>query len=284
MRTYALITGAAGGLGRALAAECAAQGWDLFLTDISQERLDRLSAGLERLYGVEALTAACDLTDAEARERLWRSLESRGLRFHLLLNVAGLDYQGPFDERRPEELRTMVRLNVEATLEMTHRALSRRDPSRTFRIVNVSSLAAFYPMPVKAVYAASKRFLLDWSRALAEELRDQNVTVTALCPAGMPTTSDCIRSIDAQGLMGRLTTLDTGRVATRTVRAARAGRRLVIPGVANQALRLLGNLAPAGLVARLINRRWQEAHARAHGTPGSAQPVSATASAAAVGI
>jgi len=272
MKSYVLISGAAGGLGKAFAAECAARGWDLFLTDLLEDRLRQLAAGMERLHGVKCITNACDLADAAERERLWHVVDRRGARFHTIINVAGLDFQGPFAERRPDELRTMVRLNVESTLEMTRRSLATRDPHRTFHIINVASLAAFYPMPVKAVYAATKRFLLDWSRALGEELRDQDATVTALCPAGMPTTPGCIRSIDAQGAMGRWTTMDTSDVARITIRGALVGRRVVVPGALNQLLRVLGALAPPSLVARFIGRRWRTAHAVSHGVPVATAP------------
>jgi short-subunit dehydrogenase len=272
MKSYVFITGATGGLGQAFAAECAARGWDLFLTDLSDDALTCAAQGLERLHNVYTRTYACDLTDAAAREALWRYVARRGLHFHALINVAGIDYQGPFEERRPEELQTIVRLNVESTVEITRRVLAYRDPVRALHIVNVCSLAAFYPMPVKAVYAASKRFLLDWSLALDAELRDQNATVTALCPAGMPTTPGCIRSIEAQGMMGRWTTMNTGDVAARTIDHALAGHRVFIPGALNRVLRGLGALVPRPLLALMINRRWAEAHRKSQGTVGALAP------------
>ena len=265
MKSYVFVTGATGGVGQAFAAECAARGWDLFLTDLSGEALDALSTGLARLYSVSALTAACDLTDRAAQDALWGYVARHGLRFHMLINVAGIEYQGPFGERRPEELQTIVRLNVESTVETTRRVLVYRDPVRTLRIVNVSSLAAFYPMPIKAVYAASKRFLLDWSLALDAELHRQNATVTALCPAGMPTTPACIRSIEAQGLMGRLTTMNTSEVAARTIDRALVGHRVFVPGALNRVLRALGALVPRPLLASVINKRWAERHRPAGG-------------------
>ncbi|MBN1400143.1 MAG: hypothetical protein JXA74_04855, partial [Anaerolineae bacterium] len=115
---------------------------------------------------------------------------------------------------------------------------------------------------VKAVYAASKRFLLDWSLALHAELRDSGVTVTALCPAGLPTNPSCVEGIAAQGLMGRLTTLNVGDVAAGALDRALAGRPRYIPGAVNQALRALGALAPRPWVAHLLNRRWRQARAR----------------------
>lgn len=263
MKEYVLITGATGGLGKAFAAECAARGWNLFLTDLSDPALDRLVAGLKRMYEVQVESYACDLTSASSRQALWDHIAQQDLRFHLLINVAGMDYEGPFGERQVSELHTVVRLNIESTLEMTRRVLAFRVTGRTLRIINVSSLAAFYPMPVKAVYAASKRFLLDWSLAVRQELQAQDVSVTALCPAGMPTNPNCIQAIEAQGFMGRITTVNAGDVAARTLDQALAGRSIYIPGVVNQLLRFFGSLVPPTLLAFLINKRWQKRHEKA---------------------
>jgi short-subunit dehydrogenase len=135
-----------------------------------------------------------------------------------------------------------------------------RDQRATFRIINVSSMAAFYPMPVKATYAASKRFVLDFSLALREEVRDLGVSVTALCPAGMPTNKECIDAIEAQGLAGLITTLDAGRVATQTLNAALAGKPVFIPGWVNRVMHALSTLLPPALIAALIHSRWSAVH------------------------
>ena len=142
---------------------------------------------------------------------------------------------------------------------MTHALLDFKDPAIPFRIVNVSSLAAFFSMPVKATYAASKRFLLDFSLALRNELREQNVTVTVLCPAGLPTTAECITAIEAQGIFGQLTTEDIGKVAHQTIEAALRGRAIVIPGFLNQALKALGGLVPPVSLAEMVGKRWRMA-------------------------
>lgn len=275
MKSYVLITGAAGGLGKAFAAECASRGWNVFLTDLSEQALEAAATGIERMYGVEVLHQACDLTDAASRGALWQRIDQRGLCFHMLINVAGIDYEGPFDERRTDELCTIVRLNVEATVEMSRRVLPLRDPGRTLRIINVSSLASYYPMPIKAVYAASKRFLLDFSLALNQELRASGVTVTALCPAGMPTNPICIRAIDAQGFAGWATTINVGDVASRTVDMALKGKAVVVPGLVNQTLRLLGTLVPPSIIAFAINRRWRESYRKSHAAPATPQQASA---------
>ena len=262
MNSMFFITGATGGLGKAFAAECASRGLDLFLTDLREEDLAMLAQGLERSYGVRVLTHAANLTEATSRAGMFDRIRSEAWKFRGLLNVAGLDYEGLFYERSPEEISAIVRLNIEATLIVTHTLLDSRDPAIPFRIVNVSSLAAFFSMPVKATYAASKRFLLDFSLALRNELREQNVTVTALCPAGLPTTAGCIDAIEAQGIMGQLTTEDIGKVAHETIEAALRGRAVVIPGFLNQAIKWLGGLVPPILIAELVGTRWRAAHQR----------------------
>jgi uncharacterized protein len=255
-----MITGAAGGLGKAFAVECASRGWDLFLTDLRLEPLEALASGLRNTYAVKVFVQSCDLTDVSARAGLFETIHAYGLQFWALINVAGLDFEGPFFEQSRQQIRTILRLNIEGTLEMTHALLERRDPMAPFRIINVASLAAFYPMPVKATYAASKRFLLDFSLALREEVRELGATVTVLCPAGLPTTRECIDAIEAQGWMGQVTTQNTGTVAAHTLDCALKGRSIVIPGLLNGLLRVVGGLLPPTWIAALVNSRWQAAH------------------------
>ncbi len=262
MNSMFLITGATGGLGKAMAMECASRGWDLFLTDLRTDRLSALAAGLERSYGVSVRYREADLTKPDSRAALFEQMNTDGLRFRGLINVAGLDHEGLFLEKSPEQIIAILRLNIEATLIMTHALLALRDQAVTFRVVNVSSLAAFFSMPVKATYAASKRFILDFSLALRNELRERNVSVTALCPAGLPTTDSCIAAIESQGIMGQLTTEDIGKVAHETIDAALRGQAIVIPGFLNRVIRWLGGLVPATSVAEFVGWRWRMAQHR----------------------
>jgi uncharacterized protein len=256
MSEYICITGAAGGLGKAFSVECAQRGWNLFLTDLSETALSSLAGGLKAAWGIDVIYQTCDLTDAMERTKLYESLKESGLKFWSLINVAGLDFEGPFIEKTRNQIRTILRFNIEATLDVTHEILEMRAKGRPFRVITVSSLAAYYPMPVKAMYAASKRFLLDFSLALREEIRHFGGTVTVLCPAGMPTTEACIKAIDVQGFIGRITTKNTGFVASRTIDHALKGHAIYIPGKLNQFIRLVGSLLPPKLIAWMVGRRW----------------------------
>ncbi len=259
MRSMVFITGATGGLGKAFAVECAKRGWDLYLTDLHLDRLKTLSEGLERTYGVDIIFKSGNLMDATSRQELFQDVSAAGYKFQGLINVAGLDVEGIFLERTREELRGIVRLNVEGTLEVTHCLLDRMDPMGAFWIITVSSLAAFFPIPVKATYAASKRFLLDFSLALRDEVKSRGATITVLCPAGLPTTSSAIVSIEAQGLIGQLTTRNVGHVARLTIDQALKGKTIVVPGLINQFMRRAGSLIPPVILSGLLGRRWRSA-------------------------
>ena len=254
----ALITGATGGLGRTMATECARRGYDVFLTDLREQPLSDLARGIGRQYGVNVFTHACDLTDAAEAEALFLRLDREDIRLNLLLNIAGIDYEGAFLSRESETLISIVRLNIEATMRVTHAALKRRAEG-AFHIINVSSLASLYPIPLKATYAASKRFLLDFSMALGHELAAEDVYVLALCPGGLPTTQEALSGIEAQGFWGRATTNELSIVARNTLSRALRKKRIYIPGVVNRTLSVLGRLIPSAWIARLLYARWNAA-------------------------
>jgi short-subunit dehydrogenase len=284
MKSYMCITGAAGGLGKAFSAECASRGWDLIITDIHTQPLESLALGLSRQYDINVISIPCDLTNSLEREAFWDQVWKNKYYLHGLINVAGLDHEGLFNERHIDDLRTILRVNIEAAVEMTHAALAYRRPDKRMTIINVSSLASFYPMPVKAVYAASKRFLLDFSLALRQELYPAGINITALCPAGLPTTNACIEKINVQGWMGRITTMNVGDVAAQTIDAALAGRAIFIPGAVNHFLRFLGGLVPPTLIAAFIGKRWMNAHAKTRRIKRQAQQTAAALDVSSISI
>jgi short-subunit dehydrogenase len=259
-----LITGASGGLGRELAMDCARRGYDLFLTDIHAPALEAISAGIIRRYGVRVYTKACDLTQPEAVKGLLDSAKDKGVVFDMLLNVAGIDCEGGFTERSADELMSMIGINVEATISLTHQVLECRGKNAQgkhspFYIVFVSSLASLYPMPLKAAYAASKRFLYDFAYALGSELKPQGVNVTTLCPGGLATNAESIAGIAAQGFWGNLTTSPVETIARKTINKVLRGRRTYIPGILNSTLGAAGKILPRALIAWAIRMRWEKA-------------------------
>ncbi len=251
-----LITGASGGLGRVMATECAHRGYDLFLTDWNKQGLIDITNGIKRQYPVEVRHKACDLTDIASIGELFDYLDSVNVRVNMLLNIAGVDFEGGFMDQPCEKLVNIIRLNIEATIRVTHAALLRRHPDDKFNIIIVSSLASMYPIPLKATYAASKRFLLDFSIALREELKHKNASVLALCPGGLPTTTEALLGIAGQSFWGSLTTNNLCTVARNAISRVLAGKPIYIPGKINVLLSVLGQCLPRTCIARILYRRW----------------------------
>lgn len=256
-----LITGAAGGFGRALAAECAQRGFDLFLTDINAPALDAIKEGITRRYDVEVRGRACDLTREGEVDALLAWAGGQGACFDMLLNVAGVDFEGGFTSRTAKQISSIIDLNIGATLDITHKILSRRPAGKRFYIVFISSLASLYPMPLKACYAASKRFLYDFAYALGNELKSSGVSITTVCPGGLATTEEATAGIAAQGIWGALTENRLEIVAQRTVAKALRGRKVYIPGLINRTLGALGKIVPRAMIAKVIFLRWDAARA-----------------------
>jgi len=257
-----LITGAAGGLGRALATECGRRGYNLFLTDVNEDGLRCIRCGLERQFGVAVTTQACDLTNAESVDEMLERIDRNNIRFDLLLNIAGLDFEGGFMGREREKVVKIVLLNDAATLRITHAVLERRRPGRHFTIVFVSSLASMFPMPLKATYAASKRFLLDFATSLRQELKNQDANVLALCPGGMVTTKEAMEGIAAQGFWGDATTNPLEVVARKTLDRALEGKGIYVPGGLNQTLSFFGKIVPRSWTAAVVYWRWNHAQSK----------------------
>ena len=255
MGSFVFISGAAGGLGTAMAHECARRGFNLYLSDRS-EHPPAYAAQLAVRYAIEVRYHSCELTSRGSRSALFAALEEEGCRFFGLINVAGRDYEGAFLQRTRDQVLHLSELIITANLDLTHQLLQMCDPTRRFMLINIGSLAAFFPMPYKATYSSSKRFLLNFSLALREEIKDFG-DVLILCPAGLPTHAESQRKMKAQGFWGRATMTDTTRVARLAIDRALKGRALYVPGLLNPLLACLGALLPASLLTRFLGRRWQ---------------------------
>lgn len=260
MKSYLMITGATGGLGSAFVFEAARRGYDLLLTDRNPEGAS-YAGRLAEKFNIEVVYQPCDLADDQARDNFLSGLKADGYRFWGLINVAGLDNEGGFLERNRAQILKILQVNILATMDVTHGILPLRDPDQRFRLINVCSMAGFYPMPFKATYAASKRFLLDFSRALREEIKPFG-SVTALCPSGMPTTVECMRSMFAQGFWGLATSMNPEDVARITLKAALRGRFMVIPGWINQWIHFISSLVPQSVATKYVAKRWSTARAK----------------------
>lgn len=254
-KKYTLITGATGGLGKAFTVECANLGHDLFLTDLDEVKLKNLAISLMSTYSINVEFFECNLTDIDERQCLFTKIEEVNLELSMVINVAGLDYEGEVESLSSQMISTVIRLNTEATLDITRFVASMVHKS-DFYIINVASMAGFFSMPLKAMYAASKRAIIQFSLAIREELRSKGGHVLALCPSGLRTMPKVIASIDSQGIVGSISTVETGKVAHLTIKKALKNKSIYIPGVINALLVSLSKLIPDIIKAKIIYKRW----------------------------
>ena len=247
----ALVTGASGGIGEAIARELARRKIDLVLVARSADKLARLAEQLRREFGVKAHAVPADLIAAgAAADVLARATQAAG-RIDILINNAGFGDFGAFKDTDLTKIVEMIRLNVEALTELTHRALPDLVAAKG-RVLNVASTAAFQPGPLMTVYYATKAYVLSFSEGLAEELAADGVTVTALCPGPTRSGFQDRAGVNTGAALFRMEFMTTEAVAKRGLDGLFQGRRVVIPGFSNWLGTELIRLSPRRLPPKIV--------------------------------
>jgi hypothetical protein len=253
-KTWAVITGASGGIGEAMARRLAARGHSLVLVARSADKLQALADATKREHGTETLIVALDLGAGGAADRVAEVICEAGIVPEILINNAGFGVFGLHADTDLAEEQAMLDLNIVALTRLTKHLLPGMLAAKRGRIVNVASTAAFQPGPYMAVYYATKAYVLSYSEALAEELAGSGVSVTALCPG--PTASgfqDKAAMQDSALVKGkRLPGAD--KVAAFAIAAMDRGRRVAVHGLRNRLLAQSIRVTPRRIVTWLVAR------------------------------
>lgn len=221
-----MVTGASEGIGEAFASELAREGCDLVLVARTRSRLQQVGAELSRTYGVDVEVLVADLTDSEDLARVGARVEMTDRAIDLLVNNAGgSSRHAGFVELDREVIAHDASLNVNALLSLTRAGAGAMVARGSGTIVNVSAGVAFYPLPGAAVYGASKAFVNSLSEAVAHELQDTGVTVTAVCPGFTRTGAQQRLGLRADRVPPMMWA-EPDAVAINALRAARRGRRV----------------------------------------------------------
>ncbi|MDX1757185.1 MAG: SDR family oxidoreductase [Marinobacter sp.] len=251
---YVVLTGASAGIGEVFAHQLASQHQDLILVARREERLQALAGELAERYGVTAQVVKADLADADGASELARTIKAAGWAVCGLVNNAGFGDRGEFDQLPLERQLAMIQVNVSSLVALTWHLLPLLKAQAGSFVINVASTAAFQAGPKMAIYYASKAFVLSFSEALHEELKDAGVAVSALCPGA--TESEFASEANLTG-----TKLFSGSVmpAEQVVRKSLARRRsaIVIPGLMNLLMVWSGKLSPRWITRRIAG--WLQA-------------------------
>ncbi len=253
----ALVTGASSGMGLALAREFAQHGHPLVLTAPVAAELNEVAADIGKSFGVNVRTITKDLEVPSAADEIFAELAADRVPVEILVNNAGLGQRGRFWETPLERDIAMLRVNVEAVVRLTKLFLPVMVKRGHGRVLNTASIAGFEPGPTLAVYHATKAFVLSFSEAIATELEDTAVTVTALCPG--PVDTDFFpkaEMIDTQAFQ-RGNVESPFEVARVAYAALMSGDRVIVPGGANKLTAFSRRILPESTQAKLNGKMYQ---------------------------
>lgn len=253
---YALITGAGIGIGRALAIECARRNMNLALIDLPGSGLEKTIDHLNKHFEVDVQYLEIDLTTPQSAEKVFNWSREHNIQVGMLINNAGKGHLGCFTDYDHTFYERMVRLNVESVVLLTRLFLPEMKKMEKAYILNLGSIASFYPIPYKIVYAGSKSFIYSFSRALKQELQHSPVTVSVLCPGPIITNQEVIQRIRRGGFWGRRSAMRPGKMAGIAITQMLRGKAVIIPGGINKFFRFASMLVPTRIKQRLLARKF----------------------------
>lgn len=251
LKPATIVTGASGGLGRAISRVVARDRGVLVLLARSSNELAQAAAEV-REAGGEAFTLQVDLHDRDVRERVDDLLQSHGLYCDVLINCAGYGLRGAATALPVDDQLGIVDLNIRALTELTLHFLPGMVGRKTGGVLNFGSVAGFVPGPYMALYYSSKSFVRSFSQALHQEVRRTGVTVTCVAPG--PVRTGFLESAAAKHakLFRILPAQEPEYVAERAWQGFKSGRRLVVPGFTAKLELLAASLIPTTSILPLI--------------------------------
>lgn len=256
--SFALITGASEGIGRAIAEEIALRKMNLVLVALPGPQLQQAACELQQRYGVKVVTYETDLTDDKAPEHLYEWIQKGGFKIKVLVNNAGLGHEGLFETSSLDFIDQMMQLNMRAVIHLTHLFLPQLKLCKEAYILNVGSMASFRPMPYKNIYTATKSFIFYFSRALREELRQSSIKVSVLCPGPVPTSMAVKKRMNSKGFIGKMMVITPEKVARIAVNKMIKGKPVIVPGFINRAILLLEKVVPRSRQMKIVIRMFKE--------------------------
>lgn len=255
---YALVTGAASGIGYELAKLLAKDGKNIVVIDRTRDKLEELGRDLEKEHRIRVIVLVKDLSDPKAPLEIFGEIEKIGINVDVLVNDAGFCVYGMFHKTNLQEELEMIQVNYVSLIHLTKLFLRRMVESRSGYILNVASLCAFAPVPLESVYCSSKAGILHFSEALANELKGSGVTVTCLCP-GLVDTLFHERAGTKDARVTKRGMMDAAAVAKVGLTDLKKGKVISIPGLQYKLWPLFARVAPRSLATAIM--RGQHEHA-----------------------
>jgi uncharacterized protein len=244
-----LITGASSGIGYELANIFAKKGFSLILVARNKNKLETVTENLKKQYNVKIKMIIQDLSSEYASEKIFDQIKKENIEVNTLINNAGLGYCGLFPNMPSEKVSEIIKVNIQSLTKLT-RLFSEDMISRGHgNILNIASTGAYQPGPYISVYYASKAYVLSFSYALRNELKEYGINVSVLCPGATKTGfSKNAGKADIKNSMS------ARKVAKIAYKGIKKNKGLIVPGVFNKTAIVFSKIAPAWISGNIVRK------------------------------
>lgn len=250
---YTLITGASSGIGLHLAHIFAKNNHNLILAARNKDVLSLLKENLESLYKVDVKIMPLDIAGEVGAANLYEAIRKEQLRVDILINNAGIGYHGKFLEKESQSDLDMINLNIITPTILTKLFLQDMLKIGGGKIFNIASTAGFQSGPLMSVYYGTKSYLINFSEGVAEEVRDSNVKVIALCPGPTKTSFEKMDRIE-KGLFKNFHIAEPGDVAKYLYKNIDTKKDVLVHGRLNKFMIFLTKFIPRKINLNLIKK------------------------------
>ncbi|MFN4931372.1 MAG: SDR family NAD(P)-dependent oxidoreductase [Bacteroidota bacterium] len=250
----ALITGASNGIGLELAKIHASKGGDLVLVARNKSKLDELKHELETKFNIKVYTIGKDLSASNAAKEVYDETSKQQIKIEYLINNAGFGDFGFFAETDWNKELQMINLNITTLTQFTKLYLQDMLKRKSGKIMNVASTAAFQSGPTMAVYYATKAYVLSFSEAVDNEVRDQGISITALCPGATESGFQAAAAMEESNLVKGRKLPGSKEVAEYGYAAMLKGKTVAIHGFMNWIMANSVRFIPRSIVVKVTRK------------------------------
>ncbi|MGL5821934.1 MAG: SDR family NAD(P)-dependent oxidoreductase [Sarcina sp.] len=248
MNKYVFITGASSGIGKSFSYIFAKQGFNLILLGRNEKRLETIKSDIENKFKIEVVIYAVDLNEEENIDFIWGEIDKQ-YNIDIFINNAGLGFNGKFLDIPFENHAKVMDVNIMALTKLTYLVAKQMKKNNGGKILNVASTGSFQAGPMIGVYYASKAYVLSFSVALREELKEENIDVCTLCPGATKT------EFSKRAGKGDLNVaMSSDDVALIGYKGLMKGKAIIVPGTMNKIAVLFSKVFPYIWSARAVKK------------------------------
>jgi len=248
-----LITGATHGIGFELSKLFAQDGYNLVLVARNEQKLNEIRKDFKSDYDATVRVIAMNLSKPDSAHAVYEKLKLQNIIVNILINNAGFGHFGKFADTDWEVEQRMIQLNITTLTQLTKLFLPDMLDLNQGAIMNVASTAAFMPGPLMSVYYATKAYVFSFSQALANELKDTNITVNTLCPGATETEFARVAEMDNSKIFSSslMSVMDAETVARMGYKDLMNGKELTITGAMNKMMVQSVRVSPRKMVVNI---------------------------------